>query len=311
MSVFDQDFNQGCFYNSLGYFGISNGNEHRKSPISAVQNPLEDEMDNARPEDRKKMREVDDMLSHAMDALTFEERQEQQEILHGVHQEVDEKETFMDASLQQLERQLERTKSGSVYEMAEQMDPSYVCSKSFRIMFLRANRYNAKDAAQNMLRFFEMKRQLFGAKKLTKDITVEDLDADDIAALKSGYLQFAGKDSAGRVIVVNIPGLRGNKSLQNELRMRYYILMSVLEENPHSNVIVIMFAVGDMRESSRFTEKGGLEIVQLSMVSFIENRQSCQYSYSIRVFSSFCLALDGTAGNPQVHRGCSFVYRWS
>ena len=122
MSVFDQSFNK-----PSGCFGILN--DDLQSPIPAVQNPLEDTMGNTGADDRQKMQEVDDMLSHAMKALTFNERQEQQEILHGVHRNVDEEESFVDASLQQLDGQLERTKSGSVYETAEQMDPAYVRSK--------------------------------------------------------------------------------------------------------------------------------------------------------------------------------------
>eukprot|EP00526_Cylindrotheca_closterium_P026840 CAMPEP_0113629714 /NCGR_PEP_ID=MMETSP0017_2-20120614/15428_1 /TAXON_ID=2856 /ORGANISM="Cylindrotheca closterium" /LENGTH=51 /DNA_ID=CAMNT_0000540129 /DNA_START=15 /DNA_END=167 /DNA_ORIENTATION=+ /assembly_acc=CAM_ASM_000147 len=51
-------------------------------------------------------------------------------------------------------------------------------------MFLRGNRYDTKAAANQMLKFFETKQDLFGTEKLTKDITIEDLDEDDIACLK-------------------------------------------------------------------------------------------------------------------------------
>ena len=161
MSVFDQSFNQ-----SSGCFGICNGKGDRQSPIPGLQNPLEDDLKTS--EDRQKKREIDAMLSQALSGLTFEERQEQQEILHGVDRKVAEEDTFIEASLQQLESCLERIKSRSVYEMAEQMDPAYVKARAFRVMFLRGNRYDIKESAENMLRFFEMKRQLFGGKSWSR-----------------------------------------------------------------------------------------------------------------------------------------------
>lgn len=144
------------------------------------------------------------------------------------------------------------------------MDPLYVRARVFRVMFLRANQYDAIASAYNMLRFFEMKRQIFGVKKLVKDITLEDLDEDDIAALKTGYFQLAGKDRSGRTLNINFPGLRGNMALQNELRMRYYIVMSALENEEFqlSKNVAVVFSVGDMKD--RFDGKGFFETTTFS-----------------------------------------------
>lgn len=75
MSVFDQAFSK-----ASGCFGICNETGNRQSPV--LQHRLEDNLKT--PADREKKKEIDNMLSQAMMDLTFEERQEQLEILHGV-----------------------------------------------------------------------------------------------------------------------------------------------------------------------------------------------------------------------------------
>ena len=270
MSAFDQPFNK-----SSGCSTVCSGRDGERQP--SQQNPLEGHLnipgvreDTLKAsEEHRKLQEIDDMLSDALKSLTVEEQREQLEILHGVGTQVAEEEMFIESSLQQLESRLSQIKSRSVYQMAEQMDPVYVKARKFRIMFLRGNRYDVKDTAENMLRFFEMKHQLFGMKKLVKDITLEDLDEEDINALKSGFFQVAGKDSTGRVTFANFPGLRGHMTLQNELRMRYYILMSTLEkeENQLSSFVPIVFSVGDMKD--RFGGSGFFENTKLAMVSSV------------------------------------------
>ena len=57
-------------------------------------------------EEKKTKQEIDTMLSEAMSALTFEERQKQQEVLHGVDMDIAEEATFIDAALQELDEHL-------------------------------------------------------------------------------------------------------------------------------------------------------------------------------------------------------------
>mmetsp|Transcript_31711 Transcript_31711/g.76755 ORF Transcript_31711/g.76755 Transcript_31711/m.76755 type:complete len:347 (-) Transcript_31711:30-1070(-) len=144
--------------------------------------------------------------------------------------------------------------------MARGMDPGYVNARVFQVMFLRGNRYDAEAAANQMLRFFEVKNQLFGTEKLVKDITLDDLDEGDIACLKTGRIQLAGKDRSGRQIILNLAGLRkDNMTLQNELRMRYYISMCSVEseETQIMGTVSILYTVGDMQD--RFGGSGYLE----------------------------------------------------
>ena len=65
------------------------------------------------------------------------------------------------------------------------------------------------NAASRMVRFFDEKCELFGADKLTKDITLEDLDPDDIITLENGFYQvLPEKDCVGRKAFCQFPKLR-------------------------------------------------------------------------------------------------------
>jgi hypothetical protein len=67
-----------------------------------------------------------------------------------------------------------------------------------------------------MVRFFELKKRLFGAEKLVKDITLDDLDEDDMDTLETGCVQVSPLiDMAGRPIFVVPTKLRGYKVVEN------------------------------------------------------------------------------------------------
>mmetsp|Transcript_33280 Transcript_33280/g.80478 ORF Transcript_33280/g.80478 Transcript_33280/m.80478 type:complete len:477 (+) Transcript_33280:132-1562(+) len=225
MSVLNQPFpkQSGCFGFNLNQESSSLG-----SHDGFVKQHQVDQAVMTR-DDKQKKQEIDALLSEAMNNLTFQEREKQQEVLHGVDDEIKEEGNIVDIALSELDNHLIRIKRGSVYEIAERMDPAYVHARAFRVMFLRGNRYDTKAAANQMLKFFETKQDLFGTEKLTKDITIDDLDEDDIACLKTGWLQLAGKDRSGRVVHLQLLHLRAYKTLKNEYRMKYYMLMDLLQ----------------------------------------------------------------------------------
>jgi hypothetical protein len=105
------------------------------------------------PEKRSK-EELDSTLAKSMAQLTFDERQSEQEDLHGVSETIAEDHDQVEKSLRELNDHLDRIKRGSAYEIAEGMDLSYVTDRDFRIMFLRGNRYDVKSSAEQMIKFF-------------------------------------------------------------------------------------------------------------------------------------------------------------
>lgn len=179
-------------------------------------------------EKNKSDHHLDEVLAQAMKHLSFDELQREQEELHGVAVGISEEHEAVEGLLMALENHLNRLKQGTKFETAQLMDSVYVSRKEFRLMFLRGNRYDPKAAAEQLIRHFDTKSQLFGLNKLTKDITLADLDADDIHSLNTGSFQVSKwTDRSNRTILLELPGLRSYKSLINELRARFYLLMNM------------------------------------------------------------------------------------
>ena len=273
MTILDQSFDNsaGCFgmcsddtgmvFNKHEFMNNHLSRHYHRQPSLMAQNGL------TSTDHQQMTKEVDTMLSQAMNHLTFEERQEQQEVLHGVDTKVSEDTALIEAGLRELDDHLTNSKKGTVYELAETMDPDYVSSRALRLLFLRTDRYDAKDAAGRMIRFFEWKQKLFGKEKLTKEIALEDLDDDDIECMKTGALQLAGADLSGRQVFLDIPGLRKFKKIENELRAHFYMNMSVLksEATQIRGCVWVVYSIGDAFQDHSggegYTESAEMEMI--------------------------------------------------
>lgn len=197
---------------------------------------------------------LDAMIAAATAQLTVEQTLSAQEDLYGVVRKVPEKEQpgRIPALLQILRARLGavKIKRGTAFEVAEKLDRSYADRNDFLLKFLRASKYEPEQAAQQIINFFDMKLELFGREKLVKDITLDDLNDDDQSCLNNGNDQVL--HTASRHILVCFPGLRRFKALNNELRARYYTLMSMLESNDTQidGVTIINYAVGSCRDTT-------------------------------------------------------------
>ncbi|KAL3937455.1 MAG: hypothetical protein SGBAC_007445 [Bacillariaceae sp.] len=232
--------------NSGGCFGWTPfGSQFTASAASLAQQKLHQN------EEINIKKELDADIAKSMNELSFQERQRAQEEIHGVSSAVDEDAEQIASCLQELDASLGSMKAGTSFEIAERMNQAYVKNKDFRMMFLRAQRYNVKEAAAQIIKFFHVKGQLFGNDKLVKDITLDDLNEDDKRCLQNGSMQLPTTDRAGRPILLYLPGLRAFKTLQSELRARYYAFMSAVkgENAQRLGVIFITYAVGSLSDS--------------------------------------------------------------
>eukprot|EP00980_Cylindrotheca_fusiformis_P023617 scaffold10675_cov89-Cylindrotheca_fusiformis.AAC.4 len=155
------------------------------------------------PEIPSSAKELDKFLADSMFQLSFEERENALDDLHGIRNgnENAEDADTMTHLLDELDRNLNDLKKGTLYEQAEENYPSYVSSRDFRIMFLRASDYDPKASVRRLLIFLEVQNSLFGKEKIGKKILLEDLDEEAIESIKSGVLQIsASTDRAGRKI---------------------------------------------------------------------------------------------------------------
>ena len=192
-----------------------------------------------------------DGIAEALSQLTFQEREEVYNDLHGITKkhtsddEMDDNGTVnrdeedpavVQRCLDELEKHLKsmtstaqgnntnnRTSSHpeissvSAYLEALKQNEAYVRNDAFRLGFLRAEKFYPQKAATRMVRFFEEKLAIFPPDKLTKDITMDDLDEGDLNYLKCGVFQLVPlKDRSGRHIIMTLPKLKPPKDQRTD-----------------------------------------------------------------------------------------------
>lgn len=186
--------------------------------------------------------------------------------IHGTSPDIEESPQLIARSLRELEADIESISQKEAFDLAKSMDPSYVESSQLRLRFLRGTGFKAKPAAEKLTRFFEIKREFFGNRKLVKDIQQIDLDQRDIAYLYSGHLQLLPlKDNSGRLVIVIYPGPKDRGvSLQSMLRVALYLRMVAIEDEQiqRKGVVFVLSAADigrgldlDLPKVKRFTER--------------------------------------------------------
>jgi hypothetical protein len=170
--------------------------------------------------------ELDALYAREMWALTGTEREDILYDIHGVAEQVKETPEFCTQQIHLLENELYSLvsrrphKETGAYFTALQQNEAYV--KSLQLMFLRADRWKPREAADRMISFFTTKLALFGSSSLTEHITIDrHLSKDDREALESGFFQLLTvRDTTGRAILMGIPPLRNYKHPDNLVRER-------------------------------------------------------------------------------------------
>ncbi len=154
--------------------------------------------------DRWGQEAFDRSLAHEMNRLSMKEREHRFEEMHGVSSFINETQSVVSNALSKLDQELAsiHCQFKSAYNLAYTMDKSYVESSKFRLMFLRADLFDAKKAAERLLLFMEKKMKFFGPATLVRPIQMSDLGDDDITTLKSGVFQILpSRDRSGRPII--------------------------------------------------------------------------------------------------------------
>jgi hypothetical protein len=154
----------------------------------------------------------DALIADALQKLSTDDRDRIYHDIHGVADAIDENPDFVASSLAEMQEQLaailQNTNSTlpcQAIQIAEEKDSEYVNDPTLRLAFLRADEFVASKAAARMIRFFDFKLLLFGESKLCQQITLDDLEAQDMTLFKTGYYQILPqRDRAGRRVDVHI-----------------------------------------------------------------------------------------------------------
>jgi hypothetical protein len=135
--------------------------------------------------------------------------------LHGIADIPEESPEVLTVKLSEMNQATDRIPIKTAYLFAMSLSNKYVAS--LRLRFLRAEGYNPKNASERMVRYFDTKCELFGKDKLVKDVDLDDLSAEDMAALKSGFMMLLDeKDRSGRMVLY--AGATDKVSLESRVR---------------------------------------------------------------------------------------------
>lgn len=148
------------------------------------------------------------IFSKDMNSFTSEEREKILHELHGVADaaEVNETPELVTRSLAELASLWEDelgTPTNTLLRLAETQYPKRVNDPNFRLMFLRADEFNAQQAMTRILLHLEQQQFLFGDSKVGKRITLQDMKEipETWEALQDGYAQILlERDRSGRVL---------------------------------------------------------------------------------------------------------------
>lgn len=173
------------------------------------------------------------LLAMDMNALSLNEREQAYNDVHGTTQPVQENEEFLSQKMKDLDESLAKIKQKAAYKEAETFFPGSVFNPALRLMFLRAKRFNAREAAKGIVSHFDTKRNLFGQQKLGKRITQEDLNKETMECARRGAFQLLPqRDKSGRFVFLVLYKLhsQGEASALAVCRYAWYMMMTSLED---------------------------------------------------------------------------------
>jgi hypothetical protein len=145
--------------------------------------------------------DMDKVLAQEVHNLSLQERNRVYEEVHGVAGHLEEDPEVIAQRLSEFDWHLSTIRNKPAYDFALQQSPQYVNDRNFRLSFLRSTEFDAPKAAQKLVDHFDFKMGLFGLEKLAQNITLDDLDENDLIYLRSGAIQILpAADRAGRPI---------------------------------------------------------------------------------------------------------------
>lgn len=146
------------------------------------------------------MKQTELLLASEMNKLSAAERAIAFDDLHCVGEDLTETPEIVQNSLADFDLAVHKEQH-QIYELAASQDRSFVENPTFRLKFLRANSHNVEKAVRQMMDFLENKARYFGEDKIAREITLSDMNEDEISLMLSGHLYIQeGSDRRGRQI---------------------------------------------------------------------------------------------------------------
>lgn len=150
----------------------------------------------------KVLREKDPLTSQ----MSTEEQGRSQLDVYGFAVPVEPDPMTVKANMKKMDEEIGclRKRLGGAYLLAENANRDYVTDPKLRIMFLRSQNFDPKEAAAHFFEFLEAKLDLWGADKIAETITFSNMGAGPRGALENGHIQILpSKDRSGRRVIFN------------------------------------------------------------------------------------------------------------
>jgi len=139
------------------------------------------------PESQEEVKRAEELLANELANLSLVDHERVLFDIYGFAAQVKEDPQMIDTKLNELQSELDRIESKDDYNLAHQMNREYVERRSFRLLFLRCEQFDAQAAAKKIVTHFVEKRNLFGGGEvLARDIAQSDLGERETAILRSG-----------------------------------------------------------------------------------------------------------------------------
>lgn len=164
---------------------------------------------------------ADTLLSQEMMNLSMNDRNDIQEEIHGVKcLAIEESPEYLEAALRDLAYTIDELTPNyekQAYLQSQQPPqngpnrdyrsyPTYVNEADFRLRFLRCELFDIRKAAQRMLKFLDIAKELFGEYALRRPIRLSDFSKEELRYMKKGrYQVLPNRDRSGRRVFVMFP----------------------------------------------------------------------------------------------------------
>jgi len=171
----------------------------------------------------------------------------------------DETPELIEKKMKELEAQVEKIPADDKkgYEEAKVKCPNLL-DHDHKLMFLRAEVFNADLAALRLTKYWDKRIEIFGPEKAFLPLTLEKALKDDSVALSFGFTRDTGKkDPFGHAVIFVDPSLQDPTKYERESAVRalWYVMHAVLEDEEVQKRGTIMLAYPKRAKLSQFDNK--------------------------------------------------------
>jgi len=177
------------------------------------------------------------LLAQELNQLSVQERDLISDEIHGVRLNCpNETPGMLQNSLANLGVELASlpsTPTKSAYEESLKHPGSYVHTDDFRLIFLRAEFFDAPKAALRMIKYLDLVHYAFGPKVLKRDVCLADFDSKGKEFLREAYHQMLpGMDRTGRRVTGNFAfAFDPDQPVKNQVKSAIYVMMRTARGN--------------------------------------------------------------------------------